>query len=341
MFQRIIDMIWIALSGALKITGSSFITVDTLCLAQKTKGFLKGSISMAFVCLNLIMPINGFATDEGGCLVCHQYPGIVKLTQSGQFKVLHIDEQLQLESDHGEVGCRQCHNKINQTPHTDMTEVDCTTDCHLEDREKIVAMTSSLSAFHRDEKTAITKIEHKSSCAVCHPVYPHGKNNKVRAIFNLHSAHLQCEVCHLKLDEYAQTTFSWGVAEKVNFLAKPFANYAVEETQGADTYTLSRIAVYANGDQMVLNSEDIAAAVSFKATSEEMTTAQKQNKLDFFHREIVRKEITVACNECHRENGRLNYKNLGFDEQRINILEHLNIKGWATKYDTFYFPKLF
>lgn len=293
-------------------------------------------------CVCVAVPGDCFASDEGGCVTCHQYPGIAKLMPSGEFKVLHIDEQIQLESVHGEFDCRQCHTQINQTPHID-TVVDCTTECHAKDREEIDAM--NLSSFHEGEQTAIKQIEHRSSCAVCHPVYPHGQNVKVRAIFNMHSAHITCEVCHLKLEEYADPSYDWGPAEKVDFLGKPFANYAVEETvQGVNRYTLSRIAVYAvsrDKREELVHSEDVASAVAFNSKVEEMTAPEKQHELDYFHREIVRKEITVACNECHRENGRLDFRKLGFDEQRTRTLQHLNIKGWATRYDTFFFPKLF
>ena len=34
-----------------------------------------------------------FGLDEGGCLTCHQYPGLVRLEKSENIKVLHIGEQ--------------------------------------------------------------------------------------------------------------------------------------------------------------------------------------------------------------------------------------------------------
>ena len=300
-------------------------------------------LTSAITCLNLILPVDCVALDKGGCLICHQYASLVKRTESGQLKVLHIDEQIQLESDHGEVDCRQCHNQIDQTPHTGIAEVDCTTDCHVEDREKIDSMEPSLTSFH--EGDAIGEIEHNSSCTVCHSIYPHGNDLKVRAIFNLHSAHLFCEVCHLKPERYLNQTYDWSPPERVQFLGKPFANYVAEESTSTEAkYALSRIAVYTdllNVRKMVLDKKDFELAVTFSAATETMPAAEKQEQLDYFHREIVRKEIRVACNECHQENGRLNFRELGFDEDRTRILEHLNIKGWATEYDTFYFPKLF
>lgn len=52
-------------------------------------------------------------------------------------------------------------------------------------------------------------------------------------------------------------------------------------------------------------------------------------------------EISAACDECHSQNGILDFQKLGFSERKANDLRYLNIKGLVTKYDTFYIPNLF
>ena len=72
-----------------------------------------------------------------------------------------------------------------------------------------------------------------------------------------------------------------------------------------------------------------------------MAPEEKEKKLSYFHREIARKEISVACHECHSEDTVLNYTQLGFEEKKVQDLMYLNIRGLVTKYKTFYFPDLF
>jgi len=51
--------------------------------------------------------------------------------------------------------------------------------------------------------------------------------------------------------------------------------------------------------------------------------------------------ITHKCNTCHAKKGILDFKKLGFAENRIVDLEQLNVKGMITKYEKFYLPDLF
>jgi hypothetical protein len=68
---------------------------------------------------------------------------------------------------------------------------------------------------------------------------------------------------------------------------------------------------------------------------------EREKELAYFHKDIEKKEISVACNECHSVNGILDFNKLGFDEKKTKDLIYLNIKGLVTKYKTFYFPNLF
>ena len=90
-----------------------------------------------------------------------------------------------------------------------------------------------------------------------------------------------------------------------------------------------------------MNTWDTADAREFILKQKNLSAAAQQKRLDFFHRDINRKEISVACNECHAEKSILDFKALGFDEKTHNNLVNLNIKGLVTHYKTFYFPQLF
>lgn len=314
--------------------------------------------------------IRCLAVDTEGCLVCHRYPGLVKLEGPDKFKVLHIDEERHLNSPHGKVECRKCHSSIIKIPHTDETEVNCVTaECHIKDREEIMAMKSSLSTFHEEERFAITNLEDKSSCRVCHPIYPHSKNHKVRAFLNMHTGYLVCEVCHLKREGLGNLTYEWKSPDSVEFTGGPYGSMKKEEKKRHERksvisrmlrifssrepqperpqkikYSMSRIAVFMvkNGEKRILiNTEDTERAKRFKTMEQGLSRKEKEKELRYFHRNISKKEVSVVCNECHSPQGILDFRKLGFDEKRTKDLQYMNLKSLVTKYDVFYLPHLF
>ena len=110
------------------------------------------------------------ALDEGGCLTCHQYPGLVRVDEKNNLKALHIDEAMYFNSLHGTLRCKQCHTTIVKIPHTDETAVDCTSQCHKGnkgDKEKKIPDNYSLKGFHKNEQSFIASLQDDSSCRVC------------------------------------------------------------------------------------------------------------------------------------------------------------------------------
>ena len=277
---------------------------------------------------------------ESGCMTCHQYPGLAVIEPTGRERYLHIDEEARGQSPHAQVRCVQCHTRIDRTPHTDIDQIECTTGCHVQDRARIEAIDLTTVAIHAGEQTAIRDVRHRSACLSCHGIYPHTKDRHVRAIFNLHSAHLYCEVCHLDLARPEPLSYGWGPGYTFTFTGKPFGNVVGESDGG---YVVERIGVFegnGEGRKLIQHTEDLAAVGAFMLRAS-LSENELRSELDFFHRGIVRKKITVACAECHKQQGRLDFRGLGYGELRAEELESLNMRGWATRYDTFYFPKLF
>ncbi|MBI5409811.1 MAG: hypothetical protein HZA14_10640 [Nitrospirae bacterium] len=329
-------------------------------------------LSLAALLLNT--PAVSFAVDKEGCLTCHKYPGLVKFEKPDRVRVLHIDEEEHLASKHGKVDCKQCHTKVQQIPHVDAAEVECTTQCHQEDKDKIKAVdASALSKYHEKEKFAITRLDDKTSCRVCHPLYPHSRNKKVRAFLNMHTGYTLCEVCHLKKENLKNLTYEWKEPEHFEFTGEPYGTHhkreAAEEKEESEDegviskmlkifsakeesaegtkkteYLISRIAVFSSekGEKKVLmNTGDNERAREFLAKEKNMNPQDRDNELKFFHRDIARKEISVACNECHSPNGIIDFKKIGFNDKKVKDLQYLNIKSLITKYETFILPNLF
>ena len=287
----------------------------------------------------------GLALDEGGCLTCHQYPGLVRLEKDVGFRVLHIDEAKYASSAHGKIDCRKCHNQIHQVPHTGVTAVDCTTHCHQKGKEKEQLKNVSLQYFHDREQSFIMHLDDETSCRVCHPLYPHSENKLVRALLNMHTGFMLCEVCHVKKEKFPEFDYDWKETENAFFSGEPFGTFYNPRTKAAhkSSHFISRIAIFvkSNGKkQLTFNSGDTRKANQYHHDENKLTADQKAQSLAYFHQNIAKKEISVACDECHSSHSILDFKKLGFDELKTNHLINLNIKGLVTKYKTFYFPEL-
>ncbi len=289
---------------------------------------------------------DGFALDESGCLTCHQYPGLVRHEKDDGFKALHIDEAKYTRSAHGQIDCRKCHTQITRVPHTGEMAVDCTSTCHLTEKQKAQVTGFPLKGFHRTEQSFIVGLDEETSCRVCHPLYPHSENNLVRALLNMHTGFMLCEVCHLKKENFSGFVYDWKDTENAVFSGEPFGTFYKPSTKNAhpSEHFISRIAVFTkdNGKkQLTLNSEDTRKANEFRLKENNLKPLQKEKELADFHRHIAKKQISVACDECHSSHSILDFRRLGFDERKTNNLITLNIKGLVTKYKTFYFPDMF
>ena len=286
------------------------------------------------------------ALDEGGCLTCHQYPGLVRHEKSDGFTVLHIDEEKFFHTAHGKFRCTQCHTTVAKVPHTGESRVDCTTECHQGHNGKILPPNYPVSDFHKKEQSYIVRLEDPSSCRVCHPLYPHRDNQVVRALLNMHTGFMLCEVCHIKRGKFKNITYEWHDTENADFSGKPFGTYYNPHTREAQPseHFISRLAAYAAEKgkmRALMNTWDTAKAGEFMLQEKDLNPADKKKEFAYFHRDIEKKEISVACDECHSSHSILDFDKLGFDEKEANHLIYLNIKGLVTKYKVFYFPHLF
>jgi hypothetical protein len=316
---------------------------------NKMKNFLF-PILMAMAFYFVALTSNSvFALDEGGCLTCHQYPGLVRLAKSNGLKVLHIDEIKYFNSPHGKLQCIQCHTTIVKVPHTGETKIDCTTECHKGDKgdkEKKLPENYSLKGFHKEEQSFIADLKDESSCRACHPLYPHSDNTLVRGFLNLHAGFMFCEVCHINRSKFKNISYEWESSEKAEFSGTPFGTFYNPQTKNAhkSKHFISRIAAFAtrNGEKRSLtNTWDTSRAKTYVGKEKSLKPDEKEKELAYFHKDIEKKEISVACNECHSKNSILDFQKLGFDEKKTKDLIYLNIKGLVTKYKTFYFPHLF
>ena len=308
------------------------------------KNYFK-KILLVFLFFLVLPAYFSIASDEDGCLICHKYPGLVR-TEKGveedRFMVLDIDEDIYLSSPHGKLSCRKCHTQITKVPHTGQTAINCNTKCHLDKKDKKLIENFPLPGFHKKEQTYIVSLEDESACTTCHTNYPHYEDKVVRAFLNMHTGFIKCIVCHVKRDRYKDIQFEWEKPEKVEFSGKSFGSYYDPHTKKAQKGgdQISRIGAFVvdgTKKEILVHPGDIERAKKFLSDNSKDNT-YKNSEMEYFHKDIEKKEISMACEECHSSNGILDFDRLGFSEGKKENLININIKGLVVKYKNFYLP---
>ena len=171
--------------------------------------FSSGILLLVFT---FFLPGSSDAADIGNCLMCHKYPGLSRVDEKGEFRLLFVNENIFNKSVHAKVKCEGCHPDIKKIPHEPAKKVDCLTQCH------IIEPSSEKKFSHKDVATFLAGSVHAKTdkdgqpkkfaediptCKDCHenPLYrPLSFFKRVRpGISDI--ALGRCRVCH-KSDEF-------------------------------------------------------------------------------------------------------------------------------------------
>jgi DNA-directed RNA polymerase subunit M/transcription elongation factor TFIIS len=182
-------------------------------------------------------------------------------------------------------------------------------------------------------------------CYICHSDYPHSKNKKVRALLNMHTEFFVCETCHIEEKVGAEIVYTWYNPIE-QYPKGPFFGTSYDPETGnllevEDHF--SKIApYYSRGDKLesAIQAQDAPLAQDYMRVRDKLTPEQRDNVKKKFHVSIKEKGAH-ECKICHAKKGLLDFRKLGFADNRIVDLEQLNVKGMLTKYEQFYLPNLF
>jgi hypothetical protein len=179
---------------------------------QKQNYLMKVAVMATSILLFILFcNCTGRAADITNCLLCHQYPGLSRIDENGEMKLLFINESIENNSVHATIKCEECHTDIKKIPHEDVKKVDCLAVCH------IVEPSSEKKFSHEDVETFLSKSVHSKvdqdgnpkkypedypDCKDCHdnPLYrPLSFFKHVRPGIS-ENAMGRCRVCHKKDD---------------------------------------------------------------------------------------------------------------------------------------------
>jgi hypothetical protein len=183
-------------------------------------------------------------------------------------------------------------------------------------------------------------------CFICHSELPHRKHKRIRSLMNIHTQFFVCETCHIKEKPGATIVYKWYNSLDSNPQG-PFYGTRYDPVTGSlapGTDQISRIAPYFKSEkddslQAAIQMQDAPLAQDYVKVRDKLSPEQREGIKNKFHQNI--KPIGHGCRKCHIEKSLLDFKQLGFAENRTANLKKLNVVGMLEKYERFYLPELF
>jgi hypothetical protein len=197
--------------------------------------------------------------------------------------------------------------------------------------------------FHHLPDIVDVDLEHQSQCLMCHSLLPHAKNERIRVMMNMHSDFLNCEACHYKKepDSLSYVWYNMGIDTELTRGPKFGTHYdpSTGMLQGMKNH-ISKITPVGKVDgkkELLFMPQSHPLARDYLRVKDKLSPGDRDVAKKRFHGQIESKGWT--CRECHRKDGVLPLKGLGFSDRRIQELEHLEIVGLFEKYEVFHLPK--
>ncbi|HHJ15248.1 MAG TPA: hypothetical protein ENJ80_00965 [Gammaproteobacteria bacterium] len=138
--------------------------------------------------------------DDEGCLLCHKYPKMGRVTEEGARRSYYVIPHVFGSTVHRNVPCTDCHSYIEQLPHREVkTGVTCDSECHSIKNPATGKNFSHrpiakeyMRSTHGRKKQAEGLDADKPYCVTCHrnPVYNPNEEGPPKRIVD------RCVICH-------------------------------------------------------------------------------------------------------------------------------------------------
>jgi hypothetical protein len=181
-------------------------------------------------------------------------------------------------------------------------------------------------------------------CYICHSDLPHSKNQKIRSLLNMHTQFFVCETCHIEERKDAGIIYKWYNPLNAHPTG-PFFGTHYEPVTGDLAPVADRISKIApffkKGDALesAIQIQDAPLAQDYMKVRDKLTPEQRDGVKNKFHEHIKPKGF--QCEACHTGTGILNFKELGFGDKRVEVLQNLQIKSILTNYEEIDLTTLF
>jgi len=196
--------------------------------------------------------------------------------------------------------------------------------------------------FHMIDEYVEREESNPPICFLCHGIYPHGKEKKIRALLNLHNGYIDCVVCHIRKDdangeERANTKNEIADFLWVDLKSGEFTNQAQGE-YGKYPAKIYPIEFTEKRLKRIYAPMKPEAVEQFLKLKPELKSKEFDDAKAKLHESISKKPVN--CSDCHQKNGYLDFRKLRFPERRVQHLVSSEVVGMIDKYKTFYIPSV-
>ena len=169
-------------------------------------------------------------------------------------------------------------------------------------------------------------------CFICHSDFPHSKNKRTRSLMNLHTQFLVCETCHIKEKPGAVVVYRWYDPLEKNPKG-PFYGTSYDpktESLSRGKNLMARIAPFRKMNntgkfQPEILQQDAPLARDYMKVRDKLSPEERGVIKNKFHENV--KPKGHDCKECHSENSILDFKQLGFADNRASNLKTAECRG--------------
>lgn len=186
--------------------------------------------------------------------------------------------------------------------------------------------------FHGVDESVLAGSKSTSWCLKCHEDYPHSKSREVRGMLNAHSFFLACEVCHIAPKEGERFEYKWlqrGTGIALTELKGPPGDYGGTIIPFRTEKGIPRRLDENQEAQQLL---DESAALDSDGDLKKRTMRLNAD----IHKEFSPRPL--FCDECHRNNGALDFAQLMYSPQRVERLTFGEGANIIKRYKDFYLP---
>jgi hypothetical protein len=183
--------------------------------------------------------------------------------------------------------------------------------------------------FHILDDTVYADLENATICLLCHGNFCHTKSEKMRSYYNMHTFFLACEACHLVESGRQEVVFMWFDDR---------SGKVVKELKGRDGNYGAKIVPVRDGKRLDAFPKEKLAR-EYMERKDALSEEDKKEICAELMKDISKEP--VACEECHRKKGYLDYQALGYSRGRSAELSRIEIVEMSTDYEDFFLPGMF
>lgn len=189
-------------------------------------------------------------------------------------------------------------------------------------------------SFHGIDDSVLAGSKSKSWCMKCHEDLSHSKSKEVRGMLNAHSFFMACEVCHIAPKDGERFEYKW-IQRGTDI---PLAS--LKGQPGEYGGTIVPFKTEKGMTRRLDENQEAQQLLDESATKDSGGDIQQRKMLlnTDIHKEFSPKPI--FCDECHRENGPLDFAQLMYSPQQAQRLTFGEGANIIKQYKEFYLPSL-